>query len=257
MRIITWNVNGIRAAQKKGFLTWLDQSGADVVALQEIKAKPEQLDDELLAGAGYSVAWNPAERPGYSGTATFAKKRLTETRIARGFGEKRFDLEGRTLVTKHAGFSLYNVYFPNGKKDDVRLKYKMDFYDALFTEVQGRCAAGEKIVVCGDWNTAHKEIDLARPKPNRKFSGFLPEECAKMDEWIDAGWVDSFRVLHPDLRDAYSWWSMRAGARQKNIGWRLDTFFVSPNLAGKISASEIHADVLGSDHCPVSLDLRT
>jgi exodeoxyribonuclease III len=256
MKIVTWNVNGLRAVWKKGFAAWLSELDADVLCLQEIKVKPEQLDPEQLAPAGWYAAFNSAERPGYSGVATFTRKRLAQDRIAPGIGIERFDTEGRILATRHAGgLTVFNVYFPNGKKDDERLAYKLEFYDALRAHCDAMVAAGEKVIVCGDWNTCHREIDLARPKENRKNSGFMPVECAKVDDWIDGGWVDAFRQLHPEKTGAYSWWSLRSGARERNVGWRLDYHLVAPALAKKVRSVEILTDVMGSDHCPVVLEI--
>ncbi|MEZ6194117.1 MAG: exodeoxyribonuclease III [Planctomycetota bacterium] len=258
MRIVTWNVNGLRAVWKKGFAAWLGDLDADVVCLQEVKARPDQLEPEMLAPAGWHASFFPAERAGYSGVATYSRKKPRANAVQSGFGAPRFDAEGRVLVTRHAGgLSVYNVYFPNGKKDDERLAYKLDFYDELLAHVNARVAEGEKVVVCGDWNTAHREIDLARPKENRKTSGFMPEECAKVDDWVESGWVDAYRALHPDRAGAYSWWSLRSGARERNVGWRLDYHMVSGNLADRVRDAAIHVEVPGSDHCPVSLELKS
>lgn len=256
MKIVTWNVNGLRAVWKKGFADWLAELDADVVCLQEIKVKPEQLDEEQLAPAGWHATFHSAERAGYSGVATLTRKRLAANRATAGFGIERFDVEGRVLATRHAGgVTVFNVYFPNGKKDDERLAYKLDFYDDLLAHCDALARNGEKVVVCGDWNTCHHDIDLARPKENRKNSGFMPVECAKIDDWVEAGWTDAFRQLYPDLEGAYSWWSLRSGARARNIGWRLDYHMVSPALAKKVRGAEIMTEVMGSDHCPVLLEI--
>ena len=254
MKFVSWNVNGVRAAARKGFEAWLESTDADVVALQEIKARPEQLEESLRAPQGWHVAWNPASRAGYSGTATFSRKKPGETAL--GIGIPRFDDEGRILVTRHGKIVHYNVYFPNGGQGDERLRYKLDFYDALLEHLEARVAAGDSIVVCGDLNTAHREIDLARPRENRKISGFMPVECEALDRWFERGWIDAFRTLHPDLEGAYSWWSMRSGARSRNVGWRLDYHLVSRDLGKRLKQAAIHKDVEGSDHCPVSLVLR-
>jgi len=253
VKLMSWNVNGIRAVHRKGFLDWLKKARPDVLALQEIKARPEQLPDELREPKGYHVIWNPAERPGYAGTATLSMKPPAEARS--GFDVEKFDVEGRVTVTRHEPIVLFNVYFPNGGQGDERLAYKLEFYDALLSHVNDLVARGESVVVCGDLNTAHREIDLARPKQNRKTSGFMPIECEALDRWFQAGWVDAFRHLHPEARDAYTWWTYRAGARERNVGWRLDTHLVSANLVARIRRSKILKDVPGSDHCPVLLDL--
>ncbi|MCA9321306.1 MAG: exodeoxyribonuclease III [Planctomycetes bacterium] len=254
MKIYSWNVNGIRACAKKGFLDWLDSERPDVLCLQEIKARPDQLDAALLEEHGYHVVWNPAQRPGYSGTATFSKVKPKESAL--GFGIDRFDTEGRVVVTRHGKVRLFNVYFPNGGQGDERLAYKLAFYDALLDHVGQLVAAGEDVVVCGDFNTAHREIDLARPKQNRKTSGFMPIECEALERWFEAGWIDSFRALHGDREHCYSWWSMRAGSRERNVGWRLDYHLISPRLKPRLRGAEIASSVLGSDHCPVIVDLK-
>lgn len=254
MRFVSWNINGIRAAQKKGFLDWLEAEQPDVLGLQEIKARPDQLDEELLAARGYHAFWNPAERPGYSGVATFAKKKPAEVQM--GFDSQEFDNEGRVIISTHGTIDFYNVYFPNGGASDERLEYKLAFYDALREHANAKVADGRKVIVSGDWNTAHKEIDLARPKPNRKKSGFMPIECDKMDHWFQDGWVDSFRHYFPEQKEAYSWWAMRSGARERNVGWRLDYHLVSANLKKRMQSAEILKDVMGSDHCPVILDIK-
>ena len=253
MEFVSWNVNGVRAVHKKGFLDWLDDARPDVLALQEIKASPDQLPEDLRNPKGYHAIWTPAERPGYSGTATLS--RVAPTDLRQGFGEARFDAEGRVTVTRHESILLFNVYFPNGGQGDERLAYKLDFYDALLAHLNDLVAQGESVVVCGDLNTAHREIDLARPKQNRKNSGFMPIECEALDRWFEAGWVDAFRHLHPEARDCYTWWTYRAGARERNVGWRLDTHLVSPDLADHIRDARILKDIQGSDHCPVLLAL--
>ena len=253
MKLVTWNVNGMRAIARKGFLDWLYASDVDVVALQETKARPDQLEPEIESPEGYRSQWFSAERAGYSGVGTLSKKR--PVRVECGFGEERFDCEGRVLATRHRGFTLVNVYFPNGKKDDTRLRYKLDFYEALRAWLRPRVEDGEDFVVCGDWNTAHREIDLARPKENRKISGFMDIERAAVDAWIDEGWIDAFRELYPEQREAYSWWSLRSGARARNVGWRIDYHLVTPGLRKKLRSCEIQTEVMGSDHCPVLLEL--
>jgi exodeoxyribonuclease III len=254
MKLYSWNVNGVRAVLKKDFLKWFGTVNADVVCLQETKAHPEQLPPELLLIDGYDVTYCAGERKGYSGVATFAKPKIKEKRF--GFDmDPKFDNEGRILYTDFGTFILLNIYFPNGGRDLGRLDYKLAFYDACLDFCNDLVAQKKKVVICGDVNTSHNEIDLARPKANEKNTGFLRIERDWMDKLVDNGYVDTFRHLHPDKADSYSWWSYRAGARQKNVGWRLDYFFVSKNLIKKVKAADIHPDVMGSDHCPVSLEL--
>lgn len=254
MRFFSWNVNGVRAVARKGFLDWLAAAKPDVVGLQEIKAMPEQLGPELLTEHGYHVLWNPAERKGYSGTALFAREPF-ET-LATGLGEARFDVEGRTTITKHLSAGgpvvLINSYFPNGKRDLSRIPYKIDFYRRMMAVADELRAEGEHVVICGDWNTAHHPIDLTNDKANRKTTGFRPEERAELDVYAEAGWVDAWRHFHPE-EERYSWWSNRAGVRERNIGWRIDYHWVAPELWPRVKGAEIHDKVMGSDHCPVEL----
>jgi exodeoxyribonuclease-3 len=251
-KLISWNVNGIRAAEKKGFLKWLADCGADVVAVQETKAHPEQLSPALLNPAGYHVAWSAAERKGYSGVATFS--RPVPQRVVEGLGDPRFDHEGRTLVHEFEPFVFFNIYFPNGGRGPEWVAHKLAFYRRFLEVVQQYRQAGRPVVVAGDFNTAYAEIDLARPKENARTSGFLPEERAGLGEFFAAGLIDSFRYLHPDAVK-YTWWDMVTRARERNVGWRLDYFMVSSDLKDRILAAEIHDEVPGSDHCPVSLVL--
>jgi exodeoxyribonuclease III len=252
IKIVSWNINGIRAAEKKGFLDWLRTSGADVVALQETKASPDQLSAALREPSGYHAEWCAAERKGYSGVATFA--RIPPRAVTRGLGDTRFDSDGRVLVSEFAEFVLYNIYFPNGGRGPEWVTHKLDFY-ARFVEIVGRrMAAGEPVVVAGDVNTAYAEIDIARPRENAKTSGFMPEERAGMGQFFAAGLIDTFRHLRP-TEVKYSWWSQVTNARERNIGWRLDYILVSPSLRDKIVDADIHCEITGSDHCPVSLTL--
>jgi len=250
MDLYSWNVNGIRAAEKKDFLSWLSIVDPDIVCLQETKAKIEQLSQALINDHGYKTYWHSAEKPGYSGVATFCKKEALF--VQEGLGIEKFDREGRVLITEHENFLLYNIYFPNGQKDEHRLKYKMEFYEELLLILDDQVESGNNVVVAGDWNTAHTEIDLANPKPNSKISGFLPEERALLDKYVDHGYVDTFRLFHPEP-DRYSWWTYRFGARQRNVGWRIDYFWTNQGFVDSITDADIHSDVMGSDHCPVSL----
>jgi exodeoxyribonuclease III len=250
MKITTWNVNGIRAALGKGLKEWMSTESPDLLCLQEIKATPGQLTAEQKDFPGYGVAWNPAERLGYSGVATFFKTQPLEALT--GWGEARFDVEGRVIRTRHPNFLLYNIYFPNGQRGQERIDYKLDFYAALLKICDELHAAGENIIITGDFNTAHMPIDLAHPKENETTSGFMPEERVWVDQFLEHGFVDVYRRLYPE-RVQYTWWTYRMGARQRNIGWRIDYFLVSEKLAASVQDVIIHDAVQGSDHCPVTL----
>ena len=252
MKLFSWNVNGVRAIEKKGLLDWLASESPDVLCIQETKAKFEQLPDSLQNLDGYFSYWHSADKLGYSGVATFSKKEPLHVQY--GLGIDKYDKEGRVLITEFDNFLLYNIYFPNGQKDEIRLQYKLDFYDDLLEILDDQVASGNNVIVAGDWNTAHKEIDLANPKANANYSGFLPVERAQLDTYVNHGYVDSFRLFH-DEPDRYSWWTYRFGARQRNIGWRIDYFFTNQEFADNISDADIHEDVMGSDHCPVSIEL--
>ena len=252
MRLISWNVNGIRAAVKKGFLDYLEVEQPDILCIQESKAHKEQLTSEILKDHGYHTFWHSGMKKGYSGVATFSKKEPLF--VQEGLGIQKYDDEGRVLITEHDNFLLYNIYFPNGQKDDIRLQYKLDFYDDLLPIINEQVESGNNVIVTGDWNTAHRPIDLARPKENINTSGFMPIEREKLDTYVSNGWVDTFRLFH-DEPSRYSWWTYRFGARQRNVGWRIDYFFVSQNMVDLCNDADIHDDILGSDHCPVSLDL--
>lgn len=252
MRIISWNVNGIRAAEKRGFVEWMHSTGAAIVCVQETKANPEQLNVTLRNPEGMYANWCVAERAGYSGVATFSRQKPLD--VVCGISHSRFDTEGRVLATAFPEFTLYNVYFPSGTSGPERVSYKLDFYAALLEHLRLRIAAGERLVLVGDVNTSYAEIDLARPRENRQTSGFMPEERTALGAFFEAGFVDSFRHRYPDTAK-YSWWSLRSGARSRNIGWRLDYVLVTANLRDAILEAEILNDVLGSDHCPVSVTL--
>jgi exodeoxyribonuclease-3 len=254
LRILSWNVNGIRAVAKKGFLEWLNQDKPDILCLQETKAHPDQLDAALKEPAGYHAYWNYPERRGYGGVATFTQEKPREVRY--DFGAADLDLEGRVIIAEYPAFTLGNVYFPNGKMGPERLAYKMAFYDAFLDYADKLKEAGTRLVICGDVNTAHKEIDLARPKENAKISGFLPEERAWIDKFLAHGYVDTFRHFHKEPGQ-YSWWDLKSGARARNVGWRIDYFFVSENLLPQLSGAFIMSEVTGSDHCPVGITLKT
>lgn len=254
LKLISWNVNGVRAVLKKGFLDWLDKEKPDILCLQETKAVQGQLESKLLHPDGYTTYWHsPKYKKGYSGTAIFTK--LKPIKVSSGIGIEEFDNEGRTLVAEFADFTLFNVYFPNGKASEERLNFKMGFYEAFQKRVEKELKSDKKVLICGDVNTAHFPIDLARPKDNEDISGFLPIERAWMDRLVAAGFSDTLRIFNPNP-DIYSWWSMRSGARQRNVGWRIDYFFASENLKDKIKTAFVLPDVMGSDHCPVGIEME-
>jgi len=253
MKIISWNVNGIRAAEKKGLFDWFKKESPDILCLQEIKALPEQFPPHLKNTPGYHIHINSAERKGYSGVTTFTKEKPIDAK--NGFGIETLDNEGRTLITEFPSFILFNIYFPNGKKNQERLDYKLDFYDTFLAYADNLKAKGKNIIVCGDFNTAHEEIDLAHPKENEKYSGFLPIERAWMDTFIDHGYVDTFRHFNKELNQ-YSWWAYRTNARERNVGWRIDYFFVNKEFLPNIKNAFIMQDVMGSDHCPVGIEIE-
>jgi len=252
MKLISWNVNGVRAAFKKGFPQYLEKEKPDIICLQETKAHKEQLTSEILYDHGYHTYWHSGIKKGYSGVATFCQHEPLY--FQEGLGIRKYDDEGRVLITEHEGFLLFNIYFPNGQKDDNRLKYKLDFYDDLLPIINEHVESGNNVIVTGDWNTAHQPIDLARPKENINTSGFMPIEREKLDLYISHGWMDTFRLFH-DEGGRYSWWTYRFGARERNVGWRIDYFFVNQEMLDKCIDADIQHDVLGSDHCPISLTL--
>lgn len=254
MKMISWNINGIRAAEKKGLIDYLLASDADVICLQETKASPDQLSAGLLHVPGYQAWFSAAERKGYSGTAVYARSHRLPRSVVRGLGQATFDTEGRTLVLDYGDFLLYNIYYPNGGSGPERLDFKMRFYDAFHEHVLHQRQAGRSIIVCGDVNTAHQEIDLARPKENSTVSGFLPIERAFLDRFTTSGYIDTFRLFNTEPGQ-YTWWDQKTRARDRNIGWRIDYFYVSQDLAGRVTDAFIQPDVQGSDHCPVGLVL--
>ena len=250
--LISWNVNGIRASYKKGFIDWLLKENPDIFCAQETKANIDQLPSDLVNIADYISYFHSAERKGYSGVAVYSKYKPKQ--FSSGFGDKYYDNEGRTIIVNFKDFILFNVYFPNGQRSDERLQYKLDFYDSFIDQIIKLKNDGHKIVICGDVNTAHKEIDLARPKENSKVSGFLPIERQWIDKLIENNFVDTFRLFDKNP-DNYTWWNMRTRARDRNVGWRIDYFFVSDNLVNNVKSSSILSDVMGSDHCPIKLKL--
>lgn len=250
MKITTWNVNGIRAALSKGMKDFILESQPDILCLQEIKARPEQIDDSVREIPGYFSIWNPAQRPGYSGVAVFTK--IQPNQIVMGLGDDRFDIEGRVIRLHFDGFILYDIYFPNGQRGRDRVDYKLEFYALLLEECRRLHEQGENIIITGDFNTAHNEIDLANPKENSNTSGFLLEERKWIDVYLENGFQDVFRVLYPDTVK-YTWWTYRFNARPRNIGWRLDYFLLSNKMVPDVKEIVVHDDVSGSDHCPVTL----
>lgn len=253
MRIVSWNVNGLRAVARRGFRDWLEECGADVVLLQETKASPEQLPEDLREPPGWFTAFASAERRGYSGVAIYARRRPDEVRV--GLGRADFDAEGRFLLARYGATWIASAYFPNGGRDCARVPFKLDFYDVVLRKALGFRRARRNVLIGGDFNTAHREIDLARPRENRATSGFLDEERAWLDRYLEAGLVDTFRHVHPRRTGAYSWWTYRAGARERNVGWRLDYHLVDSLLAERIRGADVHPEIAGSDHCPVSLEI--
>ncbi|EMQ2590543.1 exodeoxyribonuclease III [Listeria monocytogenes] len=250
MKLISWNVNGLRAAVKKGFLEYFEEVDADIFCLQETKLQEGQIELDLPA---YKDYWNYAMKKGYSGTAIFTK--VEPLSVQYGLGVPEHDTEGRVITLEFEEFFMVTVYTPNSQAELKRLDYRMTFEDAILEYVKNLDKT-KPVVLCGDLNVAHEEIDLKNPKTNRKNAGFSDEERAKFSAFLDAGFIDSFRYFYPDLTDAYSWWSYRMNARARNTGWRIDYFVVSERLKDKLVDAKIHADVLGSDHCPVELELN-
>ncbi|NVB38812.1 exodeoxyribonuclease III [Pseudenhygromyxa sp. WMMC2535] len=254
LKVLSWNVNGLRAAANKGFGDWLEGAG-DIVGVQEVRAFPDQLPEDLRTRAGWRTDFAPAQRPGYSGVGMFA--RLEPDKVERALGVERFDVEGRLQLARFGRLFIANVYFPNGSgpnRDHSRVPYKLDFYRAVFELVERKRRGGYRVLVMGDFNTAHREIDLARPRQNQKTSGFLPEEREELDRWLAAGWVDTFRHLEPGPGH-YSWWSQRGTARERNVGWRIDYVLATPNVRPFLRDAFIQRDVSGSDHAPVGVEL--
>ena len=250
MRLISWNVNGLRACVGKGFLDFFHEIRADAVCLQETKMQPDQLTLEL---EGYSQYWNSAVKKGYSGTAIFTK--MTPVSVKNGMDIPEHDNEGRVITCEYENFYLVTVYTPNAQSELARLDYRMTWDDA-FREYLLELDAKKPVIVCGDMNVAHKEIDLKNPGPNRGSAGFTDEEREKFSKLLESGFTDTFRHLHPDLVGAYSWWSYRFKARQNNAGWRIDYFLVSDRVKDKIVTASILPEVMGSDHCPVMLEIE-
>ncbi|MCZ6464625.1 MAG: exodeoxyribonuclease III [Proteobacteria bacterium] len=256
-RIVSWNVNGLRACARKGFGRWLSRCGAEIVALQEVRALPEDLPSALRAPRRWTVHMNPAERLGYSGVALYSRRKPDAVETSLGAGNRKYDVEGRLQIARFGRLVVINGYFPKGsgkERDNSRVPYKLGFYRAVRQRAERLRRGRYRVLVMGDFNTAHREIDLARPRDNVGNSGFLPEERAELDRWIDAGWIDTFRVFEPGPGH-YTWWRQWGDAKQKNVGWRIDYVLASPNLRPFLEGAFIQRRVQGSDHVPVGVDL--
>lgn len=252
LRLLSWNVNGIRAIAKKGFVDWMKKDSPDVLCLQETKVSPDQIPPQIMSIQGYHTFFGSSARKGRDGVALFS--RVKPKSIKNSLEIPGLDDECRAIVADFGSFLLYCVYFPNGKASPDRLAYKLRFYDLFLEQINALKSQGKSIVVCGDVNTAHREIDLARPKANEKISGFLPAERAWIDRLVESGFVDTFRLFHPEGEN-YSWWDLKSRARERNVGWRIDYFFVSENLKNSVRSAFILKDVMGADHCPVGIEL--
>lgn len=253
-KLISWNVNGIRAVHRKGLFHPIFLIEPDIVCIQETKAHPEQLDEDLTHIEDYYAYFSSAEKKGYSGVAVYT--RIQPLSVQQGFGIERFDREGRILVLEYPEFTLMNIYYPNGKSGPDRLQYKMDFYDAFLDYSENLRKQGKNLVICGDVNTAHMEIDLARPKENENSSGFLRIERDWMDKLIGHGYVDTFRMFNQEP-GCYTWWDYKTLSRERNIGWRIDYFYVNEEFRQQVRGAYILPDYLGSDHCPIALEVET
>lgn len=251
-RIISWNVNGIRAISQKGFFDWLGQEQPDFLCVQETKAQPDQLTEAILAPKGYRSVWHSAQRKGYSGVATYFKK---EPLSVTGMGISDYDCEGRVQALEYKNFTLINAYFPNSQEERARIQYKVAFCDDMIKFCNKLVKAGQNIILCGDYNIAHEPIDLARPKENENSAGYYIEERESMAKFLQAGYVDTFRHFTKDPGH-YTWWSYRGGARERNVGWRIDYHCVNKDFIKKVKDSHILPHVMGSDHCPVSVTVQ-
>ncbi len=258
MKLISWNVNGLRAVVKKGNFDALFELDADAICLQETKAHPEQLPPEVRTPAGYFSHFDHSKgRKGYSGVAIYVKSKYEKDiqKVEYGLGVEKYDQEGRFIAIFFPQFVLINCYFPNGGRGPERLAFKLEYYVEFMKYIENLRKAGRKVIFCGDVNTAHTEIDLSHPKENLKTSGFLPIEREWLDKLVKTGYVDTYRFLYPEKKEVYTWWDMKTYARERNIGWRIDYFFVSPDLKEKVKKAEILDQFFGSDHCPILLEL--
>lgn len=255
MRIVTWNVNGLRSLTKNGYWDSFFELSPDIFCFQEIKAEESQLLDSMRTVAGYHAYFNSSRaRKGYSGVALYSK--MKPDSVDADVLPPEFNMEGRLIEAVFGNTVLYTVYFPNGGRGQERLDYKLGYYDAFFDRIETMRKSGKSIIFCGDVNTAHHEIDLARPKENQETSGFLPEEREWIDQLENAGYIDVYRHFHPTKTGAYTYWDQVTRARERNVGWRLDYFFISPDLLSKVKDCDIAPEVYGSDHCPVILDIE-
>lgn len=254
MKVISYNVNGLRSAMNKGLVDWLKTECPDVICFQEIKAHKENVDHKQFEDLGYETYWYPAQKKGYSGVAIFSKIRPDEVRYGNGYEQS--DLEGRVLSLDFGNTTIISAYFPSGTTGDIRQTYKYQWLDEFFDYIEALKRSGRSLIVCGDYNICHKPIDIHNPVSNKNSSGFLPEERAWMDKWFESELIDTFRLHYPDLKDQYSWWSYRANARANNKGWRIDYISVSQDLKDKVSAAGILPDAQHSDHCPVVAEIE-
>ncbi len=249
-KLISWNVNGLRAVEKKGFLDFLNTCGADILAIQETKAEPGQLSEALRAPVGWHAYFSSAERKGYSGVAVYTRREPLA--VWHGLGKEEFDREGRTLILEFPTFFFINIYYPNGGQGPERIDFKLRFYDCFLKKSKVLFKTGKTVIVCGDVNTAHQPIDLARPKENETHTGFLPQERVWIDKFLQEGYTDTFRHFVSD-GGHYTWWDYKTGARKRNVGWRIDYFFIDTPSVGKLKSAGMLSDVMGSDHCPIEL----
>ncbi|SFA90619.1 MULTISPECIES: exodeoxyribonuclease III [unclassified Bacillus (in: firmicutes)] len=250
MKLVSWNVNGIRACVNKGFVNYFNEVDADIFCIQETKCQEDQIQLEF---EGYEQYWNCAVKKGYSGTAIFT--RVKPLSVSYGVGEDESEAEGRIITLEYESFFLVNVYTPNSQRDLARLDYRLEWEERI-REYLMKLDEKKPVILCGDLNVAHQEIDLKNPKSNRKNSGFTEEERGKMTNLLESGFIDTFRAFYPEKTDAYTWWSYMAKIRERNIGWRIDYFIVSERLRDSLKDAQIHSEVMGSDHCPVMLELR-
>jgi exodeoxyribonuclease-3 len=251
MKLISWNVNGIRSVYNKGFLEWFTRESPDILCLQETKADFDQFPSEIREMREHAISYSSAEKKGYSGVATFSREKILDTKK---FEEHSYDCEGRVLIHELEDFFLLNCYFPNGQRDHKRVPFKLGFCEDILKKMN-ELRKKKPLIITGDFNTAHQEIDLANPKSNKNTTGFLPAERAWVDKFISQGYIDIFRHLHPGVTGAYTWWSNRPGVRARNIGWRIDYFFITPELLSRVKDATIQPMVFGSDHCPIVLEL--
>ena len=251
--VISWNVNGLRSVARKGWINWLEAEQPDVLCMQEVRVTPDQLDDELIRPLGYKSFFASAEKKGYSGVSVYSK--LEPEDVIVGLGDERFDNEGRTITIKYKDFTVVNAYFPNGQRDHGRVPYKLDYCDSFLEYCQRLRERGERLILYGDFNTAHRPIDLARPENNKNTTGFLSIERDWIDKLVVHGFIDVYRQINGDIEGRYTWWSNRKGVRERNVGWRIDYFFLSPDLISNVKSVEHLSEILGSDHCPIKIEL--